>query len=309
MLRPNELVISDDNFHLFLDDQVVDGEGKSRGLIPRNYDTHPVGYLGCCPPMEAVDMPLIPRSEWSERLRDKVATKSLLSDIRLTGNAGDIIPALDQNGVGYCWAHSTTSCVTVLRAVSNLPYVPLSAYSVAATIKHGADEGGWGSESLEFATSKGIVSQAIWPQGDRNYRKYDKPEVWSNAALHRVTEGWVDLQASLYDRKLTFDQVGTLLLSDNPVVGDFSWWSHSVALLDIVDGANEWGNMRSDSGKLLDIRQFTRVWGFDTVTGGFGVRILNSWGNWQDRGMGVLAGNKAVPDGGCAPRVTVPSVV
>jgi hypothetical protein len=278
MIRPGELVINDSTpAHLYME-PVVDGDKKSHGLIPRNYLTHPQGCYAAAPAL-AVDFPLIPRSEWSDRIKEKVATKSQLSDIRLKGNAGGVIPSLDQNGKGYCWAHSSTGSVMMLRATMNEPYVPLSAYAVACIIKGYRDEGGWGAESLDFIMNKGVPSQALWPQQSMS-QSNDKPETWANALLHKVTAGFVDLSAAQYDRKLTFDQVGTLLLSNVPVVADFNWWSHSVCLLDLVE----------------------------ISSGSFGVRLLNSWGDsWSDRGMGTLEGNKAIPDGAVAPRTTLPA--
>lgn len=276
----NEVVIDDSNFMWHMD-PVVDGIPVSKGLIPRDYSKYPVGYLNCAPGMHAVDFPLIPRSEWSDRIKQMEAEKSRLSDIRCTGNAGGIIPSLDQNGKGFCWAHSSTGAIMILRAVMGLPYVPLSAFAVACMIKNFQDEGGWGAQSLDFITQKGVPSSQFWPMQSME-RSNDNPATWANASLHRATAGWVDLQAAQYDRKLSFDQVGTLLLSRVPVVGDFNWWSHSVCLLDLVE----------------------------TSPGQFGVRILNSWGDsWSDRGMGVLSGDHAVPDGAVAPLVTIPSIV
>lgn len=268
-----ELVINSENY---LDHDLYPRE-KARGLVPRD----PSVRHSSLAPRHAVTMPLIPRFEWSARIKEKEQTKSRLSDLRLSGNNGRPIPSLDQGQVGYCWAHSSTHAVTMVRCANNLPYVPLSAYAVAATIKRGADEGGWGALSLDFITERGVPSQAVWPQGDRNYRQYDRPEVWASAALHKVTEGWVDLAEGPYDRNLTFDQVVTLLLLNVPVVLDFNWWSHSVCGLDAVE----------------------------VEPGSFGVRIWNSWGDsWSDRGMGILQGSKAVPDGAVAPRVTTASV-
>jgi hypothetical protein len=276
MLRPGELVINDSTPTDLYMEPLVGGERKSHGCVPRNWRTHPAGCYASAP-LTAIDMPLIPRSEWSARLRDKVATKSLLSDIRLTGNNEQIIPSLDQDGKGFCWAHSSTSAIMMLRAVANLPYVGLSAYAIACIIKSYRDEGGWGAESMDFVTQRGVPSEAFWPMQSMS-RSNDKPETWANAALHKVTEGWVDMASAQYDRNLTFDQVGTLLLCNIPVVVDFSWWSHSVCAIDLVE----------------------------ISSGSFGLRILNSWGDgWSDHGMGVLEGNRAIPDGSVAPRVTV----
>ena len=212
-------------------------------------------------------------------------------------------------GVHNCWMHSGTSAMLAVRARDNMTYVDLSAYACACIIKNYADEGGWGAQGLDFLMSRGVPSSAFWPQQAVS-SQYDKPATWENAALHKFTEGWFDLAAPQWSRQMTFTQVGTCLLLDDPVIGDFNWWAHSVCLLDLVDGVAQFGITRHpDTGKLLDMAMHELFWGLnDPVTAGFGVRIWNSWGDgWGSDGMGVLTGQKAVPDGATSPRVTTPS--
>jgi hypothetical protein len=301
-----EILIGDHNWRQFVGDQHVGGERKARGLVPRDYAAHPPGFYRSA---RAADVPVIPRAEWPERIRDKTAQKSWLKDLRLSGAGGPAFPSLDQDGVGYCWAHSSTHAVMYLRLVMGLPVVPLSAFSVAATIKKGADEGGWGAQSLDFITERGVMAQSVWPQKDRDYRKYDRPENWANAALHKVTEGWADLQAAQYDRKLTFDQASSLSLSDVPTVDDYNFWSHSVCGIGVVDGSARRGETRAESGKLMTLAEFEAAWGMnDEATGGFGREIQNSWADaWGESGIGTLTGSKAVPDGCVAPLVSIAS--
>lgn len=243
-----------------------------RGLVPRDYTQDPPEMFD---PPSAIK--LIPRSEWSARIKELEERKALLSDVRMTGNAGEMIPNLDQGQNGYCWGHSTVHAVMMVRAVNNLPYVPLSAYAVCATIKKGVNEGGWCGLSAKFLRERGVPSQALWPQGDRNYQQHDKPEVWANAALHKVTEEWVDLSAGhVADQNLTFDQAMTCLLNGMPCALDYMWWAHSVCGLDPVE----------------------------VEAGSYGIRILNSWLEWGDKGTGVLRGDKAKPDGALSIRVT-----
>lgn len=271
-----ELIIHDGNWTQFAVDPVVDGERKARGLIPRDYQKYPQGHYASAP---SFNLPLIPKSEYSARIKERVIRKAQLSDIRLKGDGGRPIPSLDQGRKGYCWTHSTVQAIMMLRAWMNESYVPLSAYAVACIIKNFIDEGGWGALSLDFATTRGVPSQLFWPQQSMS-RDYDNPATWENAALHKSVESWADLNASVYDRNLTFEQVATLLLTDTPVVADYNWWGHSVCLLDLVE----------------------------VEPGSFGVRILNSWGDgWSDRGMGILQGNHAIPDGAVAPRATLPT--
>ena len=303
-----EIIIGSHNFAEHCAEPVIDGERRSFGLVPRNYDTHPRGFYAR---IQAVDFPLIPRSEWPVRIAEKEAKKTRLSDIRMTGMFGAMIPSRDQNGRGYCWFHSGTSAMLLLRAVMNAPYADLSAYAGACIIKQFRDEGGWGAQGVDFQIERGIPTSEFWPQRSVD-RANDNPKTWANAKLHRVEDGWIDLAVAQYDRKLSFEQMITCLLQDVPVVSDFNWWSHSVCSIDAVNGATDAyrSTMRASSGKLFTLHEFNEIWGVDDeVTGGIGSRILNSWGDvWSDNGMGLLAGSKAVPDGAVAPRITTPSM-
>lgn len=306
MMRSGELVIGDHNFQAH-HRPLVNGVRVRGGGVPRDYSTHPEGHYKAIPKW-AVDMPTYPQSEWSDRLKDMVAEKSQCSDLRLTGNNGASIPSRDQNGKGYCWAHSGTSAHLVVRAAMGLPYVSLSAYGIACIIKSYADEGGWGAQGVDFQTSRGVPSDTVWPQQSMS-RSNDNPKTWEDAARHKIVEGWVDLSAAQYDRSLTFAQVATCLLSRQPVVVDYNWWSHSVCAIDLIDGSTTRDSMRSESGKMMSLRAFEVAWGMNNpVTGGFGVRIWNSWGDsWSDRGMGVLTSDKSVPDGAVGLRTVLAS--
>ena len=278
----NAFVIGDDDRRIHT---VVDGQRFGRGLVARDYSTHPVGYLGMtAPPFSIDDMPLTPMEQWPERIAEGEAKKSFISHMYAAGNFGLKIPSLDQNGQGYCWAYSTTACVQALRCVANMPYHQLSAHSVACVIKDFRDQGGWGAASLEFISQRGVVPTSLWPAKSMR-REHDNPANWEVAKQFRVTEGWVDLQPPVYDRDISAQQVGTCLLNRIPVIGDYNWWGHSVAIFDLVDAY--------PNRSATDIRRY-------------GTRIQNSWTDqWGDAGQGVLKDSKAFPDGGAAPRVVV----
>lgn len=262
-LNPNEILIDDSTPDDGLLNPVVDGEPKGRGYVDRDYALYPVEMFD--PPG---DMPLIPRSEWSARIKEQEEQKSRISDILLAAG----IPSMDQGQSNYCWAHSTVGCVQALRAMMNVPYVPLSAYAVASTIMKGANDGGWSGLSAKFVRETGVPSQRTWPQGQ--FRgTLDR----ADAALHKTSEEWTDLTRSVYDQDLSFDQLATCLLSNIPCPMDMNWWRHAIMACDLVE----------------------------VEPGSFGIRIRNSWGpSWGEQGFGVLRGSKAIPDGALAIRVT-----
>lgn len=257
-----EIIISDANAHEFIQ-PTVDGLPRSTGLIPRDYDKYPVGFYGFAKPF---DLPLIPKSEWGDRLEILKKNKSRLSDLRMRANNGKPIPSTDQNGRGYCWCHSGVSCNLILRALEGQPYAPLSAYMIGCLVKNYRDEGGWGTQGIEFQVEHGVPTDKYWPQQGTK-KEYDTPEMRANAKLHRIEE-WMDMEPR------NVDQLVTCLLSLIPVVTDFNWWRHSV--------------MGMDLESVNPLR----------------IRIWNSWGDgWSDHGMGILEGSKAIPDGMVAPRV------
>jgi hypothetical protein len=275
-------------------DWTVDGERKARGAIPRDYAVQPS-------PKCKVEIPLIPRSEWAERLREQTRAKARLSDIRNRMDNGKQAKSYDQNGQGYCWFYSVTAAATLLRATMKLPYVRLSAHSGASKIKNFADQGGWCGLAMEFIQLYGVVPESHWPAKARD-RSLDNAANWEEAKKYIVTEGWVDLDVAVYDRNLTVDQVATFMLTTTPGAFDFNHWGHSVAWLDLVDGSTLVNTVRGDNGKLVDVATFDRIMGMnDPMTSGFSFSLWNSWtDSWGDKGVGILSGSKMIPDGAVA---------
>jgi hypothetical protein len=307
LLSDKEPVIGDHNWQDHVDPH-SDADGtRKKGLIPRNYATHPTGCYRGEVGLDAVpDLVSFSPSDFPAMIKELVDTQSRLSDFRAKGGPnGGMIPARDQNGRGYCWRHSPTSAQLLIRARDDMPYVDLSAYAGACLIKNYRDQGGWGAQGLDdLINGLGDPSSEFWPQRATD-RKYDTPAMRANAKLHRISEGWIDMGAAQYDRNLSFNQVITCLLCRVPVVADLSWWGHSICYMDAVDGNQMRPFTRGESGKLVQLHEFRLVWGIDDpVTGGIGVRQLNSWGDsWGERGAGILTGQKAIPDGATAPRV------
>jgi hypothetical protein len=303
-LYPDEVVITDQNLHEFIN-PLVAGERKAHGLRPRNYNTHPVGCYAWAPPF---DFPLIPKNEYSARIDDMEGNKSRTSDVRMKGGpGGGMVPSRDQDGKGFCWAHSGVSCHLLIHTLMGQPYADLSAFAIACIIKSYQDEGGWGAQGVDWQVDNGCPTSATWPQQSMS-RSNDNAAMRAEAAKYKIVSQWADLSAAQYDRKMTFDQMATLLLLRCPVVTDFNWWSHSVCAVDLCkQGATE---MRTDTGKMLlfyDRPRFDAI--YEVV--GFGdnlfcIRLWNSWGDsWSANGMGTLDPSKSVPDGAVAPRLVL----
>jgi hypothetical protein len=238
--------------------------GCNTGLVARDLRDDPVEMFE--PPS---DIQVIPRSEWDARIKEQDEQKSSLKHIWMRADAGKLPKNLYQNGFGYCWAHSTVNAAMLARAVANQPFKYLSAFAVAAIIKGGRNQGGWCGQSAKFVQEVGIPTQELWPQGKTNL-SLDTPQMRQNAALHKIVEEWRDLSRPIHGQVMTFDQVATCLLLNQPCALDFMWWTHSVCGVRLV---------RIESGS-------------------YGIEILNSWGDtWGTQGFGILQGSRTIPDG------------
>ena len=248
--------------------------GHEKGLVPRDLAVHPPGFLEASGVSEPFSLPLIDEAEWPERIADQEARKSSLQHIRDTCGPGNgQMPSLDQDGYGYCWNHSTTSSVMLLRGKQMQPYVLLSAFAVGCMVKNYRNEGGYGGESLDFSVKTGIPSAEFWPIKSTS-RSNDNPNTWANAALHKVVKWW-ECSSNPNTRR---QQVATALLLGLPVIADFNWWGHSVCLIRLMS---------------------------KTIT-----RLINSWSDsWSDHGVGDLEGGKAWPDDAWVPCVPTSSLV
>lgn len=306
MIHPNEHIITDTNFTRFVAPHVDELGTRKKGLVPRDWAKFPQGSLpGEVGMHEIADLPAFNPSDFPKLIQLQLDEGRRLSDFRaVKGPNKGMIPARDQNGKGYCWAHSGVSAHLLLRAAQGFDYEDLSAYGIACQIKNFADEGGWGAQGLDWQMQNGCPTSKTWPQQSMS-RSNVNDAMKADAAAHKITEGFIDLAAPQYDRNMTVNQMITCLLLGIPVITDFNWWSHSVCAMDVVSGATQWKVTRAESGKLMKLPEFEAFWGMHTVMAGIAIRILNSWGDsWSESGSGLLTGSKAVPDGATAPRLT-----
>lgn len=257
-IYPGEFVIDDS----FVPDPhpVVGGEPMSYGLMPRN---------GRCSPSVAkpFDLPLISRSEWQDRIKEKDDLKANLSDI--AKYAG--VRCKNQNGTNYCWYNATLSGLEVARVVQGQHHVELSPASGAAIIKRYQNVGGWGMEALEHMANDGACPVSLWPANAID-RRYDTAESKAARKSFRVLE-WYELARNPRE---AFEQEVTLLLLGIPVSVGHNWWGHQVLHMDLV----------MQNGVYL-------------------IRFMNSHGeSYGDRGYSLMTEAKARPDDvAVAPRV------
>ena len=283
----NEKIVSD--MTPWEADAHQDADGvRSFGAIPRPWGTYPQGcYAGEVGVHAINDLPEINPADFPGMIAELEQSKSRLSDFRMRGNNGQMIPSRDQNGRGYCWRHSGTSAHLAIRARDEQPYLDLSAYAGACRIKQYRDEGGWGAQGVDDIFTFGDPTSDFWPQRAVS-RQYDTPATWENAKKQRFTEGFIDLGSPQYDRSMTFNQMITCLLCRIPVVVDFNWWSHSVCAIDAVNGTSLYGKLRdARSGKLVTLTELEIMFAInDPVLAGIAIRIWNSWSDtWSENGI------------------------
>jgi len=236
-------------------------EGLSTGYQDRDWDAFPEGSFATPLPL-----PLIPRSEWRDRIEQMDKEKRWPKDHKLASGC----KSLNQNGTSYCWINAPVQCIHYVRAIQGEPHVALSPASVGAPIKNYRNVGGWGTQGLKYMTEHGVAPQSLWPANAIS-RQYDNEQSRAERKKYIVDEWW-----ELKPR--SFDQLVTCLLLGYPVAIGLSWWGHEVTACQVA--------VRGSDDFLVDID--------------------NSWGsNWGDDGHSLLTQGKATPDDAIAARVVM----
>lgn len=187
------------------------------------------------------NIPLIPRSEWRERIEQRERDKSRLSDL-------GTFDSKDQNGTNYCWFHGVVTAMLFTRARMNVPYIHLSASSGAAIIKGYRNVGGWGGQAIQFAVERGVASVETWPENKID-RQFDNAESQAERQRYKIRD-WYQLPRS-------FDAYMTALVCDMACPAAYNWWGHLVCGIDPIalpNGKfgsrlrNSWGNRYGTQG-------------------------------------------------------------
>lgn len=246
---------------------IINGERKSTGLVPRNFRALPPGCMAYAP--EFPESEIVAESEWKDRYTTNSKEQSRLLDVR--GAYYEILKSLDQDGLGLCWAFSTTKAVMYLRVLMNQPGIILSAWYVAGMIKQWRDEGGWGAASLQFFVEHGAPELSFCPAYKSSYAT---AEAAANASTNKVTEWWDGSDDKQRNKHIAISQ----LLKGQPIVGDLNNMGHSMCL--------------------VDYDPFTDMWRYD-----------NSWtpDYGPEKGLHIIHGDAGIPDAIVVPRVAAAS--
>lgn len=218
---------------------------KVRGYVQRDMRAMPYGSQ---PHVKEYSGPLIPRSEWDDRIEQLEKDKSRLSEIAMAGG----IPSKHQGNTNFCWYHSVIGPIEALREANGLPYLNLSVASGAAPCQGFRNQGGWSTMAAEYNAEHGNCTVDLWPENAIN-RKYYTEEAKANALLHRLCE-FDDLHSR------DFDELGSYLLSGGAAGGGYNRIGHAVGLFDLVKVGNGYGiRWRQSYGDSQGIKGFS-IW-------------------------------------------------
>jgi hypothetical protein len=222
-----------------------------KGYLPRDYQSHPYGQIVGIVPFS---MPLIPRSEWKERIAEKTANKSWLKD-RIER---DGIKRKQQSTYPWCHAAAPVGAAELARVVAGMKFVELSIASVGGPVTGWRMQGAYIYDDLKQCEKVGIAETSVFPDLTTD-RKLWTPAVEANAAKHRVKG--MDLDPNAWDQYVT-----ACLADIATVYGVYDWGHATMGAVKAywvngqveLEAANNWGDDWNDT-KLKAERGFYRV--------------------------------------------------
>lgn len=223
-------------------------------------------------------IPIIPRSEWGDRIRQLEKDEATLRHITEYHK----IPCKDQKQVNYCHAASPAHAIEVLNASMGQPFVEMSIGGIGGPVTNYRNDGAWIGDDLQHIVKYGCPSTEFVPM--LAIRKSEwKPGAEENALSHRVKEWWDlgDVRNDGIPKSVMFDRIATMLLMRLPVCFAYWWMGHAMTAFNLTITKNK----------------------------KFGLLIRNSWtAQWGDNGFAEYEeGTKGTPDEAYVPRVVLPS--
>lgn len=217
---------------------------------PRDYDADPLGSYEA---ESAGATVLIPRDEWKERIRERIAKQQ--TGLQLFGLYK--VKPLNQGRTKSCWAQAVIDNCHGVQAYQGGPVVRLSTGSTAGPIKNYRNRGGNCSEALKRGHQVGICSADVWPENACDNRRLWTPRAAENAGLHKILE-WDGLKSG------SFDEMISLLLSEPGRQVAYCNWKmrHAVLAIDpIIDDRGEVGVLTRNSGLYRDKNGLSKFFG------------------------------------------------
>lgn len=191
------------------------------GYVPRSWVDAPLGaspYAGRMP-----HSLIIPEDEWADRIADKQANKSRLSDVATA--MGDIW--WNQDPSWYCWCYCVVQGAQLSLGLAGDKTRRLVPESVAGPIMNYRKKGGWPLMAVEYIAEHGVADESVWPgstHDERNSSRYFDGSR-ENAAKTKFAEWW-----DVAD----YRELVSCLLRNQPVPLGYPWMGHAMLAVDVV---------------------------------------------------------------------------
>lgn len=265
------LIIDDTNWRTQIGNGkeiIVGGERRLLSATPKPAGHNAREYSA----VFGAEVPTLPRSEWSARLKEQRARKRTITDHQRW-------QCDNQGSYPTCWSAGTCQAYSTVRVMQMgiAHHVRISAMSLAVPIS-GGNRGGYEGDAVRYLTQHGGVDSKLWGYTDRSNKSSD-PQIQANRLLHKSLESY---------ECNGFDEFATAMLLGFPCTVSYNWWSHVVMLTELVE---------IESGS----------WGF-RIRNNWG----ESYGDKNEYGVGgyaIFREGKGTPSGGFAFRSVTPSAV
>jgi hypothetical protein len=193
-----------------------------------------------CKSFEDLGIPLIPKDEWDDRIRETDQNEASIVHLCKDMN----LPCLDQNGTNYCWVNAPTHCCEIIRLMETGKIFSYSPASAGAPIKNFRNVGGWGSQALNYFKQNGLNETKDWPANAIN-RRYYTDENKTEAKKHKTVE---------FFNLRSWEERVSCILAGIPIADGYNWWMHEVNGVWLVERShdliirNSWGMNWGDKG-------------------------------------------------------------